>query len=187
MADALIVIDGVVQTVSSQQALQSVKPEDIESINVLKGPSATNLYGEQGKNGVIQIITKKGGGAASPGKPGQAETRTLTINSAASPGEKVEMNVKVVQGQELSASEGNMRTNVRVIALGELIGEVQNVRRNAKMQSEAVFLDEIREVRVEGGDKKGGKTTEVRTITLEFSDRKQAVEALKALKKNAKK
>jgi TonB-dependent SusC/RagA subfamily outer membrane receptor len=187
MADALIVIDGVVQTVSSQQALQSVKPEDIESINVLKGPSATNLYGEQGKNGVIQIITKKGGGAASPGKPGQAETRTLTINSAASPGENVEMNVKIVQGQELPAAEGNMRTNVRVIALGELIGEVQNVRRNAKTQSEAVFLDEIREVRVEGGDKKGGKTTEVRTITLEFSDRKQAEEALKALKKNAKK
>jgi len=187
MADALIVIDGVVQTVSSQQALQSVKPEDIESINVLKGLSATNLYGDQGKNGVIQIITKKGGGAASPGKPGQAETRTLTINGAASPGEKVEMNVKVVQGQELSASEGNMRTNVRVIALGELIGEVQNVRRNAKTQSDAVFLDEIREVRVEGGDKKGGKRTEVRTITLEFSDRKQAEEALKALKKNAKK
>ena len=80
-----------------------------------------------------------------------------------------------------------MRTNVRVIALGELIGEVQNVRRNAKMESEAVFLDEIREVRVEGGDKKGGKTTEVRTITLEFSDRKQAEEALKALKKNSKK
>ena len=35
-------------------------PEDIESIEVIKGPAAATLYGTEASNGVIQIITKKG-------------------------------------------------------------------------------------------------------------------------------
>lgn len=35
-------------------------PNDIESINILKGLSATTLYGEAGRNGVILITTKNG-------------------------------------------------------------------------------------------------------------------------------
>ncbi|MBL0103872.1 MAG: SusC/RagA family TonB-linked outer membrane protein [Bacteroidetes bacterium] len=41
-------------------AAQDINPDDIESINVLKGSSATALYGSQGANGVIIITTKKG-------------------------------------------------------------------------------------------------------------------------------
>jgi TonB-linked SusC/RagA family outer membrane protein len=40
--------------------LSTMNPEDIESINVLKGASASALYGSQGSNGVILITTKKG-------------------------------------------------------------------------------------------------------------------------------
>jgi TonB-linked SusC/RagA family outer membrane protein len=39
-----------------------INPEDIETINVLKGGAATALYGLQGANGVIVITTKKGTG-----------------------------------------------------------------------------------------------------------------------------
>jgi TonB-linked SusC/RagA family outer membrane protein len=39
---------------------QDVNPEDIESINVLKGPAASALYGIRGQYGVIMITTKKG-------------------------------------------------------------------------------------------------------------------------------
>ena len=35
-------------------------PDDIESIEIVKGPAATTLYGTEAANGVIQIITKKG-------------------------------------------------------------------------------------------------------------------------------
>lgn len=35
-------------------------PEDIESITILKGPSATSLYGSRGASGVVMITTKKG-------------------------------------------------------------------------------------------------------------------------------
>ncbi len=40
--------------------LSMLNPEDIESISVLKGPSATALYGSRGGNGVIVVTTKKG-------------------------------------------------------------------------------------------------------------------------------
>jgi TonB-linked SusC/RagA family outer membrane protein len=35
-------------------------PEDIESIEIIKGPAAATLYGTEAANGVVQIITKKG-------------------------------------------------------------------------------------------------------------------------------
>ena len=37
-----------------------IHPEDIESIEVLKGPAASALYGTAAANGVIQITTKRG-------------------------------------------------------------------------------------------------------------------------------
>ena len=40
--------------------LNDFNPDDIESIEVLKGPSAATLYGTEASNGVINIITKKG-------------------------------------------------------------------------------------------------------------------------------
>ena len=38
--------------------IANISAEDIESISVLKDESATALYGEKGKNGVIVISTK---------------------------------------------------------------------------------------------------------------------------------
>ncbi len=37
-----------------------INPEEIESIEVIKGPSAATLYGTQAANGVIRITTKRG-------------------------------------------------------------------------------------------------------------------------------
>src|SRR5690606_41730617 len=39
---------------------QDINPADIESVNVLKGPAASALYGIRGQFGVIMITTKKG-------------------------------------------------------------------------------------------------------------------------------
>ncbi|WP_247236715.1 SusC/RagA family TonB-linked outer membrane protein [Telluribacter sp. SYSU D00476] len=41
-------------------AISDINPEDVESISVLKGPSAAALYGSRAGNGVILITTKKG-------------------------------------------------------------------------------------------------------------------------------
>ena len=40
--------------------LDDFNPDEIESIEVIKGPAAATLYGTEASNGVIQIITKKG-------------------------------------------------------------------------------------------------------------------------------
>ncbi|NCT09150.1 MAG: SusC/RagA family TonB-linked outer membrane protein [Flavobacteriia bacterium] len=72
---ALFVVDGVPvdngnSNSSGQQtgrggydygnAASDINPDDIESINVLKGAAATALYGSRASNGVIMITTKKG-------------------------------------------------------------------------------------------------------------------------------
>lgn len=53
-------------------AAADINPEDIASINVLKGPAASALYGSRAANGVVVITTKKG-------KKGQAIG--VTVNS----------------------------------------------------------------------------------------------------------
>lgn len=51
--DPLVLVDGV------PGSLNTVAPEDIESIDVLKDGSATAIYGTRGTNGVIIITTKR--------------------------------------------------------------------------------------------------------------------------------
>ena len=45
---------------TSVNALSTINPNDIESIEVLKDASATAIYGSHGANGVVIITTKKG-------------------------------------------------------------------------------------------------------------------------------
>jgi len=40
--------------------LNDIDPQDIESVEIIKGPAASTLYGTEAANGVIQIITKHG-------------------------------------------------------------------------------------------------------------------------------
>ncbi len=51
----LIIIDGI-----PGASLQSIDPQDIESIDVLKDGSAAAIYGTRGSSGVILITTKQG-------------------------------------------------------------------------------------------------------------------------------
>jgi len=91
---ALFVIDGVpvnneISNTSSQKQAglgydygnpsSDINPEDIESVNVLKGAAATALYGSRAANGVIMITTKKG---TKQGKQGIG----VTINSGVTVG-----------------------------------------------------------------------------------------------------
>lgn len=67
--EPLIFVDGVkyfANTVSpgvggqTTDLLNSINPDEIESIEVVKGPAAAVLYGADASAGVIQIITKRG-------------------------------------------------------------------------------------------------------------------------------
>ena len=52
----ILIVDG--KTVESS-SLNSISPESIESIEVMKGEAAKAMYGEAGANGVIKVTTKK--------------------------------------------------------------------------------------------------------------------------------
>lgn len=69
--DPIVYIDGVRMDATANRgptqrgglgssALDDLDPDDIESIEVIKGPAAGTLYGTEASNGVIQIITKRG-------------------------------------------------------------------------------------------------------------------------------
>lgn len=57
--EPLYVLDDVPITPGAGGVLRGISPYDIESINVLKDPAETALYGVRGANGVILIRTKR--------------------------------------------------------------------------------------------------------------------------------
>ncbi|MEP7143031.1 MAG: SusC/RagA family TonB-linked outer membrane protein [Ferruginibacter sp.] len=64
--EALIVIDDIVMSRDQGGTiLAQINPNDIDNISVLKGGSASAIYGSDGSNGVIIVTTKKG----TKGKP----------------------------------------------------------------------------------------------------------------------
>ena len=58
--EPLFIIDGVMLT----GGLPDINPQDIESVEVVKGAAAATLYGARAGNGVIQITTKSARNAA---------------------------------------------------------------------------------------------------------------------------
>jgi len=71
---ALIVLDGVPV---SADFLNSINPNDIGNVNVLKGASAAALYGNDASNGVLVVTTKRGSGE----KPVIKISNTTTFES----------------------------------------------------------------------------------------------------------
>lgn len=66
-------------TIDFGNAAQIVNPDDIASINVLKGPAASALYGSRAANGVILIETKTGKDAQGWGVEINSTTMAQTI------------------------------------------------------------------------------------------------------------
>ena len=74
--------NNLLEGVANTNRAMDINPEDIESINVLKGGAASALYGVQGANGVIVITTKKSlqksNGGVSP--PHIEYTSSMSVN-----------------------------------------------------------------------------------------------------------
>ena len=70
----MVIIDGLV---TDQSKMNEMSPNDIQSINVLKGANAKDKYGAKAEHGVIEITSKK---KAKAGKIDSAENMTIVIN-----------------------------------------------------------------------------------------------------------
>lgn len=66
-SDALYIIDGVPVTGSDVGQFDYLDSDNIADIEILKGAAASNLYGSDGRNGVIVITTKSGQGLTAVG------------------------------------------------------------------------------------------------------------------------
>jgi TonB-dependent starch-binding outer membrane protein SusC len=71
----LYVVDGI--PLMSSSGIETMNPNDIETIEILKDASATAIYGSRGANGVILVNTKKG----SVGKLSFNYSSTVTIEN----------------------------------------------------------------------------------------------------------
>ncbi len=108
-AEPLYVVDGVIIDNNTQglislssnatrggaamtNALGDLAPEDIDRIEVLKGPAAAALYGSRSNNGVIQIFTKRG----RQGRPRITVRAEMLINSTP---EKYALNLSPYAGR----------------------------------------------------------------------------------------
>ena len=71
------------QNASVGGRLNDINPEDIERIEIIKGPSAATIYGTEAANGVIQVITKKGAGGGKAHFDFQVKAGTISFADAA--------------------------------------------------------------------------------------------------------
>lgn len=62
-AEPIIYIDGVRVDRNRDEALQRLDPDQIDRIEVIKADAAKELYGNEARDGVIQIVTKSGEGS----------------------------------------------------------------------------------------------------------------------------
>ena len=65
----------------SVNRIADLNPNDIESVQILKGPSASSIYGSKGTNGVIVITTKQGNLGKTTGEFVQRLGRSTLANS----------------------------------------------------------------------------------------------------------
>ena len=84
-SDPLIMVDGMIINNDTRSAIGSggssdplsdIDLNDIEKVEVLKGPAASAMYGSMASNGIIQIFTKRG----RIGQPSVTVTSSTNIN-----------------------------------------------------------------------------------------------------------
>lgn len=104
--------------------IDDVSPENIEKIDVLKGESATQLYGEKGKNGVIVMTSKQ-----------KAETNTIT--SELELRQFIAWNIKY----PVEAQEANKTGIVQLFIELNNSGQVEKI--SEKASGDELILDEV--------------------------------------------
>jgi len=89
----------------SSNALASINPSDIESVEVLKDASGTSIYGSRGSNGVVLITTRRG-------KAGNTKIDYEGSHSLQMPAKLMDM---------LNATEYAQYQNLRAISRGQSV------------------------------------------------------------------
>jgi serine protease Do len=121
----MIVIDGVV---TEQSKMNDISPNDIQSINVLKGERAKDKYGAKGDNGVIEITSKK---KVKAGKLDSTENMTVVIN-----GDQVTIN-----GVPADKNDPRIIRRGKVTIIGGKPGETINIKGDTVISNDIEIED----------------------------------------------
>ncbi len=140
--EPLYVIDGVQIPGSisptGSNPLSTLNPSDIESMEILQGPSATALYGSRATNGVVLITTKRG-------KSGEVRINYSYLHSIQTAPEKLEvMNLRQyaqMDNEYKSIAGGNVREDfLDPSLLGEGTDWQKELFKTAPMRKHQVSL-----------------------------------------------
>jgi TonB family protein len=120
----LVIIDG---EESSKVQMETINPENIESISVLKDQSAAALYGDKGKDGVIVIKTK----IASPAMEFSAKEMEVKHGESISLKEPQKIKIRNATGKEpLVVVNGTIAESKRLEDIDPTTIESMNVLKN---------------------------------------------------------
>ncbi len=156
-------------------ALNDIHPDDIASIEIIKGPAAATLYGTEASNGVIQIITKRG----LTGAP-QFDVSTRTgLNWLWNPEGRTGMRYMLDPANPGQVIGLNVYENERINGTGAIFGYglLQSYSANIRGGSEAVryFVSASRNDDVGVVDWNWDKQNAIRAnVEMELSDKVQA-------------
>jgi TonB family protein len=141
----MVIVNGLV----SDLKIEQIDPNTIESINVIKGESAKVLYGEKGKNGVLEIMLKPGASTLDLNKP-------ITVTGYKTEGDYRNYKDKI-QGNPIFVIDGVVSDRRSVDALSpqdvESINVIKDVRATDK------YGDKAKEGAIEITTKKSGYQT----------------------------
>jgi TonB-linked SusC/RagA family outer membrane protein len=127
--DPLFVIDGV-PTVGFN--LNSINPNDVESIDVLKDASSTAIYGSRAANGVVIVTTKRG-------KSGKTKFSFDTYHGVQNAWRKIPL----LNGSEHATIVNEAIANANTQRTGTLIKPLEAFANPASVPTRADWQDEL--------------------------------------------
>ena len=152
----LYIVDG-----KELKNINQISPNDIEKIDVLKGNSATALYGKKGANGVVVITTKKKNKEAA--SKDEKELKEVTVKVLTKEGKSLKNNKEdKKENSELTEERVNVLIDGdKIIINGEEVGE-NDPRINGQGKN-GVILKRMGTV---GKNSKGNKLVEGRPLDM---------------------
>ncbi|MBK8878608.1 MAG: hypothetical protein IPN74_08705 [Haliscomenobacter sp.] len=179
-------------------------PNDIQSISVLKGESAVTIYGEKGREGVIEITTKNGRQTnllrSTVNKSNEDKSMTITVvtdgeGAIKSTGKKATIQVEDEGNKTTTVQfDGNISINnnsddafskitlLRITHNGKQIGEIKN----PALTKTGENFEGVDEIRLFYGEKSvqefDPSSKEKGIMIFEFKNKSEAEEAFKKLK-----
>ncbi len=143
--------------------INEISPNDIEKIDVLKGVSATKLYGKKGAKGVVVITTKKNAKASKDNKDQKEVTVTVRTQEG-----KTLKNNKVDKKEKDAVTEERVNVLIdgdKIIINGEEVAE-NDPRINGQGKDGVI----LKRMMTPGKNSKGNKLVEGKPLDLNIDD-----------------